>query len=139
VPAFEERADAAAATVRGALEANPRFAGSALIDALVADEARTGLRPAVAVVVEADGAPLSDLARAAWRMAPVGTAVLTGKPGIEGFAHHFDARPEPGVYVCRGETCFAPTTDLKELRTALWSRVGGAAAPPPPAAEAGCH
>jgi len=139
VPAFEERAEAAAATVRGALEANPRFAGSALIDALVADEARTGLRPAVAVVVEADGAPLSDLARAAWRMAPVGTAVLSGKPGTEGFAHHFEARPEPGVYVCRGETCFAPTTDLKELRTALWSRVGGAAAPPPPAADAGCH
>ena len=41
-----ERADTAALTVRGLLEQAPRFTGSALLDALVADEARTGLRPA---------------------------------------------------------------------------------------------
>jgi hypothetical protein len=137
VPEFSERADAGAATVRGAMEASPRFAGSALVDALVADEARTGLRPGVAVVVEPAGAALSDLARATWRMAPVGTAVISGRPGTVGFAHHFEDRTETGVYVCRGETCFAPTTDLKELRTALWSRVN--AGPVPPPAAPGCH
>ena len=67
---------AAALTLRGLLEQAPRFAGSALVDALVADEARTGLRPAVAVVIASD--PLGELARATWRMAPIGTAVVTG-------------------------------------------------------------
>ncbi len=123
-PDFSERADRAALTVRGALEGNPQFTGSGLVDALVADEARTGLRPAVAVVVTDDGEPLSDLVRATWRMSPVGTAVVAGPAGTAGFSHHFDQRTETGVYVCRGETCFAPTSDLKELRTALWSRVG---------------
>jgi len=118
--ALIERADLAAGTVRGMLEQAPRFAGSALLDALVADEARTGLRPAVAVVI---GDPLGQDARATWRMAPIGTAVLTGVAGTQGFAHHFEDRTEPGVYVCRGTTCFPPTSDLAELRTALWSRV----------------
>jgi len=120
-PELDARAAAAARTLVGLLEQAPRFAGSALADALVADEARTGLRPAVAVVVDAE--PLGDIARATWRMAPIGTAVLTGPAGTSGFAHHFDERPGPGVYVCRGTTCFAPTSDLAELRTALWSRV----------------
>jgi len=137
-PDFVERADQAAVTVRGAVESNPQFAGSALVDALIADEARTGLRPAVAVVVGGDSEPLSDLVRATWRMAPVGTAVIAGPADTTGFAHHFEERVEPGVYVCRGETCFAPTSDLKELRTALWSRVGGVAAPKA-APAAGCH
>ncbi len=138
VPDYVVRADAAAATLRGTLETSARFAGSALIDALVADEARTGLRPAVAVVVGTD--PLSELARATWRMAPIGTAVITGSPETTGFAHHFEARTEAGVYVCRGETCFAPTSDLVELRTALWSRVSGAETPAPvPQPAPGCH
>jgi uncharacterized protein YyaL (SSP411 family) len=119
-PELAARADAAALTLRGLLEQAPRFAGSALVDALVADEARTGLRPAVAVVVASD--PLGELARATWRMAPIGTAVVTGPAGTSGFAHHFDERTEPATYVCRGTTCFAPTSDLTELRTALWSR-----------------
>ncbi|MGV8910587.1 MAG: thioredoxin domain-containing protein [Propionicimonas sp.] len=118
--ALIERADLAALTVRGLLEQAPRFAGSALLDALVADEARTGLRPAVAVVV---GEPLGQDARATWRMAPIGTAVVAGAAGTQGFAHHFEDRVEPGVYVCRGTTCFPPTSDLTALRTALWSRV----------------
>ncbi|PFG17368.1 hypothetical protein ATK74_1935 [Propionicimonas paludicola] len=116
-----ELADRAALTLRGLLQAAPRFAGAALTDALIADEARTGLKPAVAVVIGDD--PLDELARATWRMAPAGTAVLTGPAGTQGFAHHFEERTESSVYVCRGTTCFAPTTDLAELRTALWSRV----------------
>ncbi len=119
-PEFAARADAAALTLRGLLEQAPRFGGSALVDALVADEARTGLRPAVAVVIASD--PLSELARATWRMAPIGTAVVTGPAGTSGFAHHFEERTEAAAYVCRGTTCFAPTSDLTELRTALWSR-----------------
>ena len=87
--ALIERADLAAGTLRGILEQAPRFAGSAIVDALVADEARTGLRPAVAVVI---GEPLGTDARATWRMAPMGTAVLTGTAGTEGFAHHFEDR-----------------------------------------------
>lgn len=120
-PELSTRADAAVPTLRGLLEQAPRFAGSALVDALVADEARTGLRPAVAVVV--DGDPLGERARATWRMAPIGTAVVTGPAGTTGFAHHFEHRDTEAVYVCRGTTCFAPTSDLAELRTALWSRV----------------
>jgi uncharacterized protein YyaL (SSP411 family) len=119
-PEFAERADSAAATTHGLLQAAPRFAGAALVDAVIADEARTGLGAAVAVVVADD--PLAELARAAWRMAPVGTAVLVGPAGTTGFAHHFDARDTGVAYVCRGTTCFAPAADLTALRTALWSR-----------------
>ncbi|MFT4108544.1 thioredoxin domain-containing protein [Propionicimonas sp.] len=120
-PELDARASAAAESLVGILEQAPRFAGSALVDALVSDEARTGLRPAVAVVVDDD--PIGERARATWRMAPIGTAILTGAAGTQGFAHHFDDRPGPDVYVCRGTTCFAPTSDLAELRAALWSRV----------------
>ncbi len=134
------RADAAAQTLRGTMESSPRFAGAALGDALVTDEARTGLRPAVAVVVAEDGEALSELSRATWRMAPAGTAVITGAAGTTGFAHHFEARSEAGVYVCRGETCFAPASEVKALRTALWSRVGGAGVTAPaPSAGGECH
>ena len=81
-PELIERADRAALTLRGLLQAAPRFAGAALTDALIADEARSGLRPAVAVVIGND--PLDELARATWRMAPAGTAVLTGPAGTPG-------------------------------------------------------
>lgn len=91
-PDFLERADAAAATTWGTVQAMPRFAPAALGDLLAADEARSGLRPAVAVVLDADGDPLNDAARAVWRMAPAGTVVLSGRPGTTGFAHHFDER-----------------------------------------------
>lgn len=120
-PGYLQRADQAAHSLRGLLQAAPRFAGAALVDALVADEARTGLKPAVAVVIAED--PLDELVRATWRMAPVGTAVVAGAAGTTGFAHHFDDRVSPAVYVCRGTTCFAPTGELSDLRTALWSRV----------------
>jgi len=119
-PEWGERADAAALTTHGLLAAAPRFAGAALVDAVIADEARTGLRPAVAVVVADD--PLSELARATWRMAPVGTAVLVGPAGTTGFAHHFESREPDLAYVCRGTTCFAPAADVAGLRAALWSR-----------------
>lgn len=121
-PELIERADRAAATVRPYAAAVPRFAGWALADDLVADDARKGLAPAVCVVVDDD--PLGVLTRAAWRMAPAGTALITAPAGTSGFAHHFDERtpPEPTAYVCRGTVCFEPATTVEQLRAALWSR-----------------
>ena len=50
-PDFADRADDAARTLHGMVEAAPRFAGWALADALIADQGRGGLTPAVAVIV----------------------------------------------------------------------------------------
>ena len=122
---FTERAEAAVRTLHGMVAAAPRFAGWALADVLVADQGRGGLTPAIAVVVDDSGVPIPALARAAWRMAPAGTAVLVGRSGTPGFADHFADRPDRGHgtgYVCRGTVCFAPATTPKELRQALWQR-----------------
>ncbi len=124
---FEPRADQAAATLRGVLQAAPRFAGWAFVDALIADQAAKRLAPAVAVLVTPDGTQPIELISAAARMAPAGTALVAGPAGTRGFAHHFDDRDarggEPTAYVCRGKVCFAPATDVRSLRAALWKRV----------------
>ena len=120
-PELVERADRAARTLWGIVAEAPRFAGSALADLLIADEARRGLKPAVAVVVTAD--PFDELARAAWRLAPAGSLVLTGTAGTQGFGSFFDDRPAGAAYVCRGTVCFDPVSDYAELKTPLWSRV----------------
>ena len=124
---FEVRAERAAATLLGVLQAAPRFAGWAFVDALIADQAAKRLAPAVAVLVTPDGAQLTELTRAAARMAPAGTALVAGPAGTRGFAHHFDDRDvrdgETTAYVCRGTVCFAPATDVRELRSALWKRM----------------
>lgn len=120
-PDLVARADDAARTTWSTVADNPRFAGAALSDLLVSDEARRGLKPAVAVVVSDD--QFSELARAAWRLAPAGSLVVTGREGTEGFGTHFDSRPGEAVYVCRGTVCFDPVSDYNELKTPLWSRV----------------
>ncbi len=124
---FGARADQAAATLRGVLQAAPRFAGWAFVDALITDQAAKHLAPAVAVLVTPDGAQLTELIRAAARMAPAGTALVAGPAGTPGFAHHFDDRDARGgettAYVCRGTVCFTPATDVRELRSALWKRM----------------
>ena len=102
------------------------------------------------MVVDESDAAVTPASRAAWRMAPAGSAIVRGRPGTPGFAHHFDGRGvrEPGeyplarplgaepeeydehadvpvggtVYVCRGTTCFAPASTVKEIRAALWQR-----------------
>jgi len=103
-----ERADAAARTTWGTVAAFPRSAPAALTDVLRADEARKGLGPAVAVVLDAEGDPLNAAARAAWRMAPAGTVIVTGRPGTRGFAHHFDERTvRPAGDASAGETSVA--------------------------------
>ena len=120
-PDLLARADRASATTWDVLAADPRFAGSALEDLMIADEARRGLRPAVAVVVTAD--PFDELARAAWRLAPAGTVVLTAAAGTTGFGSWLEGRADRAVYVCRGDRCFDPVTDYAELKTPLWHRV----------------
>ena len=121
------RADAAAGTLRGLVEAAPRFAGWAFADALIEDRSDRGLTRAVAAIVAPEGQPLAELTRAAARMAPAGTALVAGPEGTAGFAHHFDARAardgEATAYVCRGTVCFAPATTIPELYRALWTTV----------------
>ena len=72
------RADAAAGTLRGLVEAAPRFAGWAFADALIEDQADSGLTRAVAAIVTPEGQTLAELTRAAARMAPAGTALVAG-------------------------------------------------------------
>ena len=58
-------------------------------------------------------------------MAPSGTAIVSGPEGTRGFAHHFEDRPagaDGTAFVCRGTVCFAPTSTIKGLRSALWQR-----------------
>lgn len=119
-PDFVERADLAARTTWGIVAENPAFAGAALQDLLISDEARRGLKPAVAVVVSDD--PFDELARAAWRLAPAGSAVLTAPSGTSGWGSHLEGRSERGVWVCRGTQCFDPVDDYRELKTPLWRR-----------------
>ena len=120
-PELVERADRAARTTWATVAENPRFAGAALGDLLIADEARRGLKPAVAVVVGDD--PFSELARASWRLAPAGSYVVTAPEGAEGWGSHLEQRAEGFVYVCRGTVCFDPVDDYNHLKTPLWSRV----------------
>ncbi|GAA2181526.1 thioredoxin domain-containing protein [Brooklawnia cerclae] len=122
-PDLAERADAAAATLRPVLAAEPRFAGWALADLLSEWEAGRGAGPAEVVVVADEPDPLSELTRAAWRLAPWGSVVVTGRPGTDGFGELFAGRePLEGsatAFVCHGHTCEAPITDWGELRSAL--------------------
>lgn len=120
-PELEKRADQAARTTWGALATSPRFAGAALADLLVSEEARRGLKRGVPVVVTED--PFDELARATVRMAPPGSVVLVARPGTEGFGTWLENRDAGAVYVCRGTVCFAPVHHYSELKTPLWSRV----------------
>ncbi|MGJ6980859.1 thioredoxin domain-containing protein [Aestuariimicrobium soli] len=121
---FLDRSDRAAATTWATVAATPRFAGWSLADALIREEARRGLRPAVAVVVSDD--PFNEVTRAAWRMAPAGTAIVTAPAGTTGFGENFEGRVagESGAraFVCRGTVCFDPADHYSELKTPLWSR-----------------
>lgn len=114
------RADEAARTTWHTVGTSPRFAGSALSDLLVSDEARRGLKRATVVITSDD--PFDELARAAWRMAPAGSAILRAEPNTEGWGSHLEGRSSRAVYVCRGNVCFDPVDDYNELRTPLWRR-----------------
>ena len=106
---FLARADRAAATTWGTVADYPRFAPAALADLLGADEARQGLRPGVAVVLDDSGDPLNESARAVWRMAPAGTAIVTAAPGASGFGGAVEAAVEAAAgAVAAGGTHASP-------------------------------
>ncbi|NLE97030.1 MAG: thioredoxin domain-containing protein [Propionibacterium sp.] len=119
-PDFIERADTAARTTWGSVAEHPEFAGSALGDLLISDDARRGLKPAAVVVVTDD--PFDELVRASWRLAPAGSVVLAAPAGTGGFGTHLEGRDERAVWVCRGNVCFDPVDDYNLLKTPLWSR-----------------
>ncbi|MCC2593566.1 thioredoxin domain-containing protein [Tessaracoccus sp. OS52] len=119
-PELVARADEAAATTWPAVASSPRFAGSALADLMVRDEARRGLKPATVVITSDD--PFDELARAAWRLAPAGSVILRAQPDAEGWGSHLEGRDRRAVYVCRGTVCFDPVTDYTELKDPLWRR-----------------
>lgn len=115
------RADAAAKTTWATLAEFPVQSGAALGDLLIMQEARRGLKPAVTVVISDD--PFDELSRAAWRLAPAGSAVITAEPGTPGWGTHLTGRESRAAYVCRGNICFDPVTDYAQLKAPLWSRV----------------
>lgn len=123
---FVERADKASAALLPVVTATPRFSGWALADFLTADEARRGLKPAGVVIAETTDEP-SDLAAAAWRMAPAGSAIMRRVHDDSGFGTWFNERAprddRPTCWVCRGTVCFEPVTDYLDLKEPLWRRV----------------
>ena len=123
-PELGVRADAAATALRPALAVNPRYAGWALADLLAQHEARRGWGPAEVVIIDDSAESGSELARAAWRLAPWGSVVVSAPTGTAGFGDLFTGRTQladrPTAYVCRGTTCQAPTDDWADLRGLLW-------------------
>ena len=121
-----ERADAAAVTWGPVLAASPRFCGWGLADLLASAEAARGWGAAEVVIVDDSGDPMSELTRAAWRLAPWGSVVVSAPVGTEGFGELFTGRGQrdglPTAYVCRGATCQQPVTDWAELRPLLWGQ-----------------
>lgn len=121
-----QRAERGLATGQPMIMTSPRAAGWLLEQTMVGDEARRGLRPATVVVVTPDDDPMDELVRAAWRMAPAGSAIVAIRDG-ERFGSLTEDRHAVGgkatAYVCRGEQCFAPVSGVEELRTPLWTRV----------------
>lgn len=119
-----DRADAAMATLHPTLAAAPRFCGWGLADLLASSESDRGWGPAEIVVVDDSGEPTSELARAAWRLAPWGSIVVSAPAATTGFGDLFTGRDQrdgqPTAYLCRGMTCQEPTTDWAELRSLLW-------------------
>ncbi|WP_084634696.1 thioredoxin domain-containing protein [Propionicicella superfundia] len=123
---WADRATAAAGTLREVLATTPRAAGAALTDALVSDEARARLLRGAVGVAASD--PFAELARAAHRMAPAGSFILTAPPGTPGFGGLLagvDAPVggEPVAVVRRGDRLLGPADGLERLRDALWTRV----------------
>ena len=123
-PELADMADVAAHGLYGAVAQNPQYAGWGLAD-LVVTQPDASVGPAqVVVVTPTPAGQVDELACAAWRLAPEGSAVVVGRPGTAGFGGLFDDRPcqdgRPTAYVCRGRTCSLPITDYSGLRTPLW-------------------
>ncbi|MFT8396496.1 thioredoxin domain-containing protein [Propionibacterium sp.] len=106
---------------------SPLASGWGLLDLAVEDAERAGMGRAQVVVVDPDADPAGLLTRAAWRLAPEGSAIVVGPPEQQGFGELFTDREAIGgsatAYVCRNQTCFEPITDFAALRDPLWRRV----------------
>lgn len=109
------RAVAAQACAGALIAATPRFVGSALTQALVADEARARLLRGHVTITADD--PFNELSRAAYRMAPAGTFIVT-RPRQDS-----SAGVAPSAVVDRGEKVLGPAATVEELRDVLWRRV----------------
>jgi uncharacterized protein YyaL (SSP411 family) len=95
--------------------AQPRFVGWAL----AAAEALIDGPREIAIVGEAGGGPLTELA---WRRRPAGGVVVNGTPDADG-SPLLAGRPllagAAAAYVCRGLVCDRPVTSLEELAALL--------------------
>ena len=122
---FVRRADEASGALLPVVASTPRFAGWALADFLIADEDRRGLKPAAVVIADTQEEP-TDLAAAAWRMAPAGSVIMRRVGEGSGFGTWFEDRAprdgQPMCWVCRGTVCFEPVTEYLELKDPLWRR-----------------
>ena len=119
------RADAAATSLRPLLAASPRSSGWGLASLLARSETERGWGPAEIVIVDESEHPAaSQIAQAAWRLAPWGSVVVSGGSATEGFGELFADRREldgqPTAYVCRARTCQLAVSDWSQLRALLW-------------------
>ncbi|SER71698.1 hypothetical protein SAMN05443377_10743 [Propionibacterium cyclohexanicum] len=124
---WSQRARAASRSLWPGLRMSPLASGWGLADLAVEQAAQAGMGRAQVVVVDESAETHGLLARAAWRLAPEGSAIVVGRPGTPGFGGLFAEREaiggRPTVYVCRNQTCFEPITDYTALRDPLWRRV----------------
>ncbi|MEN3309039.1 MAG: uncharacterized protein V7603_5241 [Micromonosporaceae bacterium] len=114
-PRYREAAQAALATVLPLATQHPRFTGYAC----AVGEALLSGPYEIAIVADSDAGLLRD---AAWRLAPPGAVLVSGRPGQAGVPLLAD-RPtlggQPTAYVCRGFVCDRPVTTVAELTTQL--------------------
>lgn len=119
-PQYSQIADAIMADLYQVMVYSPRYCGWGLADAIASEQTRLGYGAAQIVVVSDD--PFNPLTRAAWRLAPWGSVVITAPEGTQ-FADLFDHRTRltgaDTAYICRGSTCLKPVTDWATLRQVL--------------------
>ncbi len=124
---WSQRARLASASLWAGLRISPLASGWGLADLAVEQAGQAGMGRAQVAVVDPDANANGLLVRAAWRLAPEGSAIVLGRPGASGFGGLFQGREAvddtPTAYVCRNRSCFEPVTDYAKLRDPLWRRV----------------
>jgi uncharacterized protein YyaL (SSP411 family) len=116
------RAELAAASAGELVRAAPRFAGWLLADAVGRVSTRRPLQ--VAIVGPANDPTVTAMQRAAYRLAPAGSVLVSGPPdqsGIPLLADRILVGDRPTAYVCRGFVCRLPVTTVADLEAQLAS------------------